>query len=184
MDRKKLMGTLNSEYRTLPGKVKGWSLSRRFVPGAGPLNARVMVIGQAPGRNEDEQGKPFVGVSGRFLDRLLSIAGLDRESAYIVSVVQFFPPKNRAPTRDEIGLCKGFLFRQMDIVNPNTIILLGSVACKAVLGIGGIASVRGTAVKRDGITYLLSLHPAAAVRIRSKMPIMEDDFRKFRQLIK
>ena len=184
MNKKKLIEVLNKEYTKLPKMTKGWSLSSRFVPAIGPLDAKVMVIGQAPGRIEDIEQKPFVGTSGNFLNRLIGLAGLERENVYIASVVQFFPPKNRVPTRHEIELCSRFLFKQMKIVNPRVVILLGSVACKTVLDMDRIASVRGTVVKKDGITYLLSLHPAAAVRIRTKMPLMEGDFSRFRHIIK
>ncbi len=158
-----------------------WSLSNRFVAGDGPLDAKVMIIGQAPGRNEDIQKKPFIGTSGKFLDRLILLAGLERKRIYICSVVQFFPPKNRVPTKDEIELCKVFLFRQIELVNPKLVILLGAVACKTVLDMEKVSKIRGSLVKRDGRTYFVSMHPAAAVRIRSNMPLMEDDFRKLKQ---
>lgn len=184
MDRSLEMKRLNDEYRRLPGSVKRWDLSKRFVPAEGPANAKVMLIGQAPGRNEDIERRPFIGTSGKFLDKLIHIAGLNRKDIYIASVVQFFPPKNRLPTREETSLCSEFLFRQIKMVNPKVIVLLGSVACKTVLGVDKIASVHGTVVKRDGITYLLSLHPAAAIRIRKNMPLMERDFRRFNTIIK
>ena len=174
---------LNLEYSRLP-RGRNWKLSERFVPGEGPLDAEVMIIGQAPGRNEDIQKRPFIGASGKFLDRLIRLAGLDRKLIYVCSVVQFFPPKNRVPTNDEINLCKRFLFRQIEIINPRLIILLGSVACKTVLDMEKVSKIRGSVVRKDGRTYFLSMHPAAAVRIRSKMPLMEGDFRKLRQIIK
>ncbi len=88
---------LNLEYSRLP-RGRNWKLSERFVPGEEPLDAEVMIIGQAPGRNEDIQKRPFIGASGKFLDRLIRLAGLDRKLIYVCSVVQFFPPKNRVPT--------------------------------------------------------------------------------------
>src|SRR5271154_3141943 len=106
------MKKLNSKYKRLPALIKGWSLSRRFVPGEGPLTAKVMLIGQAPGRTEDELLRPFIGTSGKFLDTLIGMAGLERKSVYICSVVQYFPPKNRIPTDEEIEACNGFLLRQ------------------------------------------------------------------------
>jgi uracil-DNA glycosylase len=183
MDKRGEMQKLNSEYMRLPKVAKGWSLSRRFVPGDGPLDAEVMLIGQAPGRNEDIQRKPFVGSSGKFLDRLIHVAGLRRESVYIASVVQFFPPKNRIPTRQEIALCSRFLFRQMKIIRPRFVILLGSVASKTVLGMDKVASNHGRIVRRGNVTYMISMHPAAGIRIRNKMPIIEDDFKHFRGVI-
>ena len=181
--RAKLMMLLNREYSMLPKDTDDWKLSRNFVPGEGPLDADVMLIGQAPGRNEDITGRPFIGVSGKFLDRLIGIAGLERNRVYIASAVQFFPPDNRMPTDREIDLCKGFILRQIGIIRPKAIVLMGSVACRTILGIGGISKERGRIIRKDGISYMLSLHPAAAVRIRSKMPIMEEDFKKFGKAI-
>lgn len=174
---------LNLEYSELPDKQKDWDLSRAFVPGDGPLDAEVMFIGQAPGRNEDIERKPFIGTSGKFLTTLMNKAGLDRKDVYICSVVQFFPPKNRIPTDKEIELCKKFLFKQIEIINPKVIVVLGAVSCKTVLGMEGISKLSGTSVKRDGRTYLISMHPAAAVRIRTKMPIMEKQFLGFKSII-
>lgn len=184
MDRDLEMRRLNLRYAKLPGKERNWSLSKRFVPGEGPLDAKVMFIGQAPGQNEDVQLRPFIGTSGKFLTTLIAMAGLERKSVYIASVVQFFPPKNRVPTDEEIALCKEFLFRQIDIVDPVVIVLLGAVACKTVLDLDKVASIRGTSVKKGGRTYLISIHPAAAIRIRKNMPLMEMDFKNFKKAIK
>ncbi len=183
VDKISRMQKLNSRYEKLPKIVNGWSLSKRFVPGEGPLDAKVMFIGQAPGKNEDIERRPFIGTSGKFLDRLISISGLERKSIYIVSVVQFFPPKNRIPTKEEIEICKKFLFEQINIVNPKIVVLLGSVACKTVLNLEKVASIHGKVVRKDVRTYFVSMHPAAAVRIRNKIPIMEKDFRKLNQIL-
>jgi uracil-DNA glycosylase family 4 len=177
------MENLNLQYGRLPAKSRKWDLSRSFVNGEGPLNAKVMIIGQAPGRNEDIQKRPFIGASGKFLDKLINLAGLDRKAAYICSVVQFFPPENRVPTKEEIELCKGFLFRQIEILNPRLIILLGSVACRTVLGVEKVSEERGKIVERHGRRYFISMHPAAAVRIRTKMPLMENDFKNLRRIL-
>jgi DNA polymerase len=175
MDRRTEIKRLNLQYSKLP-KSRNWSLSDRFVPGEGPLDADVMIIGQAPGRNEDIQKRPFIGTSGKFLDRLITLAGLDRNLIYVCSVVQFFPPENRVPTNDEISICSKFLFRQLEIVDPKLVILLGAVACKTVLGMEKVSKIRGSIVKKDGRIYFISMHPAAAVRIRNKIPLMENDF--------
>ncbi len=174
---------LNAEYSMLPKRNKNWGLSDRFVKGEGPLDAMVMIIGQAPGRNEDIQGRPFIGMAGKFLDRLINLAGLERKNVYICSVVQFFPPDNRVPTKEEIALCKNFLFKQMEIIKPKLVILLGAVACKTVLDMEKVATIRGNIVKRHKRLYFISMHPAAAVRIRNKMPLMESDFRKLSKFV-
>lgn len=184
MGKETEMKKLNLRYSKVPVKVRGWSLSKNFVPGDGPLDAKVMFIGQAPGRNEDVQGKPFVGVSGQFLTKLMNIAGLDRKSVYICSIVQFFPPGNRMPTDTEIQACKGFLFRQIEIIDPKVVVLLGSLACRTVLNFDSIMKNHGTVVNNDKRIYLLSMHPAAAIRIRKNMPAMERDFKKFGLVVK
>jgi uracil-DNA glycosylase len=184
MDKIKEMKKLNLEYSKLPNKDKNWSLSSVFVPGEGPLDADVMVIGQAPGKNEDILRRPFIGTSGKFLTRLINLAGLDREKVYIASIVQFFPPKNRVPTDEEIELCRKFIDKQIEIIDPKFVILLGAVACKTLLNMEKVSKIRGTVVRKDGRVYFISMHPAAAVRIRSKMPLMEDDFRKLNKIIK
>jgi uracil-DNA glycosylase family 4 len=183
VNKKAEMEKLNLEYSMLPAKSREWKLSRNFVKGEGPLNAKVMVIGQAPGRNEDIQKRPFIGTSGKFLDKLINLAGLDRKAIYICSVVQFFPPETRVPTKEEIELCKRFLFRQIDILNPRLVILLGSVACRTVLGVEKVSQERGKIIKRHRRNYFISMHPAAAVRIRTKMPLMEGDFKNLKRIL-
>ncbi len=175
--RKARMSELNAEYSSLPSSISPWNLSRVFVPGEGPLNAKVMFVGQAPGAQEDAERRPFIGRSGQLLSALIRSSGLKREDTYITSVVQFFPPKNRIPTDKEISACRSFLHRQIDIIKPRLVVLLGAVAAKEVLGIKSISSVHGTMLEKDGVSYFLSLHPAAAVRIKSNMPKIEEDFR-------
>jgi len=184
LDKKETMDALNREYGKIPDKSKDWSLSKRLVPGEGSLDAKVMFVGQAPGANEDIEGRPFIGTSGRLLDRLIAKAGLKRDDCYITSVVQFFPPKNRAPTWDEIALCKGLLLRQIEIVRPKIIVLLGALAVKTVLDADRIMQLHGTVVRKDGCVYFLTLHPAAAVRLKKNVPVIEKDFVKLKGLVK
>ena len=167
---------INKEYAALPGRYGKWELSRRFVPGEGRLDACMMLIGQAPGANEDEQGRPFIGRSGRLLGAVMRHAGMDRKDAYITSVVQFFPPKNRLPTKKEVGLCMPFLKEQIGLIRPRYVVLLGNLASESVLGIGQVEKNHGRTVLRGGITYLITLHPAAALRFGNKVGIMERDF--------
>ena len=179
-----MMEQLNEEYGRLPDRNKNWSLSRRLVKGEGSLDAAVMFVGQAPGANEEKEGRPFIGISGRLLDRLIASAGLKRGSCYITSVVQFFPPKNRIPTDDEIGLCKNFLFEQIEIIKPRIVVLLGSVAARTVIDAEEIMKKHGTCMKKGKVVYFLSLHPAAAVRLKKNVPVMEKDFKKLKELVK
>ncbi len=175
------MEKLNSEYERL-AHAKGWKLSKRLVKGEGNLLAETMLIGQAPGSDEDKKGKPFVGRSGKLLDELLALAGYSRKEVYITSTVQFFPPKNRAPTKREIELCRPFLERQIKIINPKLIVLLGNVALNALLHMGRCMSLHGHVVNKDGVYYFITLHPAAAIRIKKNMPIIRKDFEKLGML--
>ncbi len=174
--REQDMKAINAEYASLP-KGREWYLSGRLVKGEGPLDSRVMVIGQAPGRFEDISGRPFIGASGRLLDRLLGIAGLKREEVYITSVVQFFPPKNRKPSDREITECLPFLKRQMEVIRPKVTVLLGAVSAGTLVGKGKVMSEHGTFVRKDGTAYFVTLHPAAGVRLKKNVPILENDFR-------
>jgi DNA polymerase len=184
LDKKDRMEKLNREYGRLPYGRRDWSLSKRLVPGEGSLDAEVMFVGQAPGANEDIEGRPFIGTSGKLLDRLIAKAGLKRDSCYITSVVQFFPPRNRAPDREEIALCRDFLARQIEIVRPKIIVLLGSLAAKTLVDADRIMQRHGTVAKKGGCTYFLTLHPAAAVRLKKNVPIIERDFMKLKELAK
>ncbi len=186
IDKIEKMDALNKEYSMLPKKQRSWSLSKNFVPGEGPLNAKVAIIGQAPGRNEDEQRRPFVGAAGKLLDHLIRKAGLKREKVFITSIVQFFPPENRLPTQEEANLCMPFLKRQLEIVKPKYIILLGNFAAQNIDGMGEIMKNHGKLVKSKeyGCYLYATLHPAAAVRIKKHTPIIEEDFAKLKEILK
>ncbi|MDE1810853.1 MAG: NUDIX domain-containing protein [Candidatus Micrarchaeota archaeon] len=179
-----MMDRLNAEYAALPDKMKAWDLSRKLVKGDGPLDADIMIVGQAPGRNEDLQGRPFIGISGRLLDNMFRIAGLRRNRLYITSVVQFFPPENRMPSDEEIEACKGFLQSQIEIIKPKVVVTLGSLSGRVVAQVEDIMQNHGRVAHKDGITYFSTIHPAAAVRLKKNVPIIEEDFRKLKTLVK
>ncbi|MDE1857035.1 MAG: NUDIX domain-containing protein [Candidatus Micrarchaeota archaeon] len=176
--------SINSEYSALPEKSQGWELSSRFVPGEGPLNAKLMIIGQAPGRVEDAKLKPFVGRSGKLLEAVLRRNKFRRDRIYIMSAVQFFPPENRMPTDQEVELCRPFLYRQLELVDPRYVILLGNLANQVLLGDGAVETNHGKITEKGGRTYLTTFHPAAALRFRDKFPIMVDDVSKVAKLMK
>ncbi len=180
IDKREALDRINAEYAALPRKFKGWNLSTKFVPGEGPADASIMVIGQAPGKNEDMQGRPFVGASGKLLEHLLRLAGLRREQVYITSVVQFFPPRNRQPTNDEIKACSDYLAKQISTIKPKLIVLLGAIAANEVAGKVGVMQMHGSLFKGK---YFVTLHPAAAVRLKKNMPLIEEDFRKLKKVI-
>ncbi|MGI0141347.1 MAG: uracil-DNA glycosylase family protein [Candidatus Micrarchaeales archaeon] len=180
IERLEKMDHINKEYSKLPSKYKNWDLSRTFVPGDGPLDAKVMVIGQAPGANEDVLKKPFVGRSGKVLDKMFKIAKLKRETLYITSCVQFFPPKNRGPSKWEIEACREFLMKQIEIIKPERAILLGNFASNTVLGFDKVNQNHGRFVKKDGMEYFITFHPAMALRSSRRVAaLMEQDFKSF-----
>ncbi len=183
-DKFELISNINDEYMALPQKHKDWGLSATLVPGEGPLDATSMLIGQAPGRNEDKDGRPFIGRSGRLLGNALKAAGIKREALYITSVVQFYPPENRIPSSKEIDLCLPFLHRQIEVITPKNVLLLGNVAAQAVLGLGTVEKNHGSVIDRNGCNYMVTFHPAAALRSTTTKALFEADIKSFASLVK
>jgi DNA polymerase len=131
------------------------------VPGDGKFSAKVMIIAEAPGKEEDETGLPFVGAAGRFLDHVLDGTGLDRKDFFITNTVKCRPPKNRTPKKNEVETCtSNYLFEQIALINPKLIMLLGGVAAKAVLGVKSIGEVRGRIIEQGRRRFLVGYHPA------------------------
>lgn len=131
------------------------------VPGEGKYAAKVMLIAEAPGKEEDETGRPFVGAAGRFLDHVLEGTGLDRGDFFITNTAKCRPPKNRTPKSIEVGTCtSNYLFEQVELINPSLVMLLGGVAVKAVLGAKSVNELRGRVVEREGRRYIAGYHPA------------------------
>ncbi len=177
------MNKINSDYSNLPSNSRKWDLSRNFVPGEGPLNAKVVLLGQAPGQKEDAAARPFIGRSGMLLDKMLNNAKLKRSKLYITSTVQFFPPKNRVPTDEEIELCKPFLKRQLDLINPKYVVLMGLVATKTMLDINAIDPNHSKTFERYGRKYFVTFHPAAALRFQRIEILMQRDFINFKRIL-
>ena len=133
--------------------------------GSGDADADVMIVGEGPGQQEDEQGLPFVGRSGQLLDRLLGEIDLRRQDVYIANVVKCRPPRNRDPRPDEIDACKGYLRRQIELIDPTVVITLGNFSTKLLLRTQtGITRMRGTAYEWWGRYLVPTFHPAAALR--------------------
>jgi len=151
------------------------SCSRTYaVPGEGPKGARIFLVGEAPGAEEDASGRPFVGRAGRLLDKALAEAGIKRSEIFITSVVKCRPPDNRRPKKREMESCLPYLRRQIELVGPAVICLMGNVASGAVLGRQGIASLRGKIVEDR---YLITFHPAAVLRNRNHWENFVSDLR-------
>jgi uracil-DNA glycosylase family 4 len=146
------------------------------VPGEGPADARIMMVGEAPGRHEDEKGKPFVGRSGKVLDGLLRSAGLKRERLFITSIVKCRPPNNRVPRRNEYEVCiQAHLRRQVALIEPDLICILGGVAASALLNLRSVDSYRGKILELNGRRYYVTYHPAAAGRSTTWRAKMSED---------
>lgn len=143
--------------------------AKKLVFADGNPQARLMFVGEAPGRDEDLHGKPFVGRSGQLLDRMLEAIGLDRSSAYIANVVPWRPPGNRTPTPQETEICKPFIVRQIELVNPDVLVFLGAASAKTLLGVqDGIRKMRGRWMTYPGkgkeIAAIATYHPAYLLR--------------------
>jgi uracil-DNA glycosylase family 4 len=146
----------------------------KAVPGEGPCPAEIMLVGEAPGREEDLEGRPFVGRAGRLLDEALTEAGLQRSEIFITSVIKCRPPDNRRPKSHEIEACCPYLEAQMMMLNPRIVCLMGNVAIQAVLGKHGVTSLRGQ-IWQD--RFLVTYHPAAVLRNRNLMKDFVSDLK-------
>ena len=147
------------------------------VPGKGDARARIMLVGEAPGRREDELGEPCVGAAGKILDGALAAAGLSRGSVYLTNTVPSRPPGNRVPTDAEREACAGYLAAEMALVSPRIVCIMGNTAYRSLLGGGGITRDRGKTVRRDGVDYCLTVHPAAAIYNRALEGVLAEDMR-------
>ncbi len=161
---------------------------RKAVPGYGNVRSDILFVGEAPGYNEDLQGKPFVGKAGDILDVLLFYIGLTREDVYIANVVKCRPPDNRNPMKDEILACKKYLFKQIEIIKPRVICTLGKFAAEALIKpevFKPMNEMHGKLFKnRQGIVLLASYHPAYALYDKGNLPILKEDFHQLMNLIK
>ena len=139
--------------------------ARNLVFSDGQACARVMIIGEAPGRDEDREGKPFVGRAGHLLDRMLEAIGLNRaENAYITNVLPWRPPQNRDPLPAEIAMLRPFLQRHVELAKPDVLVLMGNISCDAVLGKRGITRIRGKWDQAWGKPVIPMFHPAYLLR--------------------
>ncbi|HEV8405039.1 MAG TPA: uracil-DNA glycosylase [Nitrososphaera sp.] len=157
---------------------------KNAVPGEGQLSAKIMFIGEAPGRSEDEKGRPFVGTAGKILDNLLEKAGIERSQVFITNVVKCRPPNNRMPEEDEVAACRPYLDREIALIKPKVICILGRTAYSSLLGGGSITANRGKIVKKGGQKYFLTFHPAAAIYNKSLLSKLEADLKKLAKEIK
>jgi DNA polymerase len=156
---------------------------KKAVPGEGPSDSDILFIGEGPGFHENEQGRPFVGAAGRFLEELLASIDLRREGVFICNVVKCRPPGNRDPQPDEIEACRPYLDRQIAVIRPAVIVTLGRFSMARYFGTAKISSVHGQAKTVDGRLVVAMFHPAAALHQPGLKSSIEDDFRKLPALI-
>ena len=155
----------------------------KVVPGEGAEDADILFIGEAPGWHEDQQGRPFVGPAGLYLDELLASINLKREQVYIANVIKCRPTGNRDPLPTEINACRKWLDSQIELIHPKIIVTLGRYSMVMFFPGKSIGKIHGTAQKRDDVIYYAMYHPAAALHQQSLRPTIEADMRKIPSLI-
>jgi len=153
------------------------------VPGYGSYDAEIMFVGEGPGKNEDEQGKPFVGAAGKILESLLQGIGLTREDVFITNVVKCRPPMNRDPLPEEASACYGFLEKQVALIKPKVIVLLGRHAMDRFLPGLKISVDHGKPKRKEGQVYFPIYHPAATIYNQALRGDLEKDFKKIVKVI-
>ncbi len=152
-----------------------WKTRQNAVPGEGAIDPKVMFIGEAPGRKEDESGRPFVGMSGRFLNDVFEQVGLRRDEVFITSTIKCIPADGKKPKPVSIVACNPYLQSQLELVRPRLVCILGGVAAETVLGEKSISNVRGKIIERENYLVLPTYHPAAARRfVRIRQDFIDD----------
>lgn len=161
------------------------------IRGEGPKKANLMIVGEAPGREEVLKKKPFVGRSGRFLSKSLHATGIHREKSYVTNIVKFRPTKkvgdklkDRAPTHEEISACLPVFNKELRSVSPRIVLLLGNSSLKAILDRNyTVGKDRGKEIKRGKVTYIATFHPASAMRNRKQRKMFLEDLKKLKKLL-
>ena len=158
------------------------------VPGKGNFSSDVIFVGEAPGRNEDKNGEPFVGIAGKKLSIALKEAGISRDLVYITNVVKCRPPNNRVPSTNEREACQEYLKEEIAIIKPKIICILGNTAFNSILGGSEITKFRGKIVRKNNQLYFLTIHPAATIYNQELIDVLKSDivelFEKIKELKK
>lgn len=180
--KQKLLDELYSTYKKDTPCHLGFNRTN-IVFGDGNANADLMFVGEAPGEEEDKQGKPFVGRSGQLLNKALNHVKINREDVYITNVVKCRPPNNRAPLPEEMQICKSlFLDKQIKIVQPKIIVTLGSIAANAIIGEPiKITKIHGTKITKDNLVIIPIYHPAYVLRNQTLLSSWVQDFEKIKK---
>jgi DNA polymerase len=154
------------------------------VPGKGNFNSDVIFVGEAPGKNEDLQAEPFVGVAGKKLALALENAGVSRDEIYITNTVKCRPPKNRVPSTIERETCHEYIQKEIEIIKPKIICVLGNTAFGSILGGTEITKFRGKVGRKDNQLYFITIHPAATIYNQKLIEVLKEDFKKLFSLIR
>ena len=155
----------------------------KAVPGKGYFDADVIFVGEAPGRNEDIHGEPFVGAAGKRLDMILEDTGIDRKDVYITNIVKCRPPKNRVPSKKEEESCNDFIKQEIEIINPKIICVMGNTAYGTLLDGKEITKNHGKIVEKDGRKFFVTFHPAATIYNQKLVEELKEDFRKLAKFL-
>jgi len=154
------------------------------VPGKGNFQSDVIFVGEAPGRNEDKNGEPFIGVAGKKLSIALDEAGISRDAVYITNIVKCRPPNNRVPKTNERDTCQEYLKQEISIIKPKIICILGNTAFNSILGGSEITKFRGKIVRKDNQLYFLTIHPAATIYNQKLIDVLKSDIVKLFDLVR
>jgi uracil-DNA glycosylase family 4 len=150
-------------------KCRLWIGARNAVPGEGLLRAKIMLVGQNPGSEEDKVGKPFVGRAGKFLNKVLAANGINREEVFVTNIVKHVTPENRVPLPDKVEACVPYLVEQMDLVRPKVVVLMGKVAWQTP--------------RREGILFVETVHPSAVMRFTKMRNRFLQDFDALKRIL-
>ncbi len=154
------------------------------VPGKGNFQSNVIFVGEAPGKNEDKNGEPFIGVAGKKLTIALEEAGISRDEVYITNIVKCRPPNNRVPSNIERNTCQEYLKEEISIIKPKIICILGNTAFNSILGGSEITKFRGKVARKNNLLYFITIHPAATIYNQKLVSVLKEDIIKLFNLIK
>lgn len=182
-------GASESTLDSIANQIKGCTACElcrsrtHAVPGEGNPNARIMLIGEGPGYHEDQQGRPFIGNSGKFLGELLAKAGLEREDVFITNVVKCRPPGNRDPMPDEIAACSAYLDAQLELIDPDVVVTLGRFSMQRWFRNERISKIHGEPREDDKRLIVPMYHPAAALHQAALRGTIEEDFARLPKIL-
>jgi DNA polymerase len=154
------------------------------VPGKGNFQSNVIFVGEAPGKNEDKNGEPFIGIAGKKLTIALEEAGISRDEVYITNIVKCRPPNNRVPSNIERNTCQEYLKEEISIIKPKIICILGNTAFNSILGGSEITKFRGKIARKNNLLYFITIHPAATIYNQKLVSVLKEDIIKLFSLIR